>query len=133
MALRLRMREEIDFDAGIITSYGYEVYQGEERLYWYDDFPPSQRSDPRPQLCRTTNTYRRTSNIIGFLHRRSASTVQTSLCSFGRSKKWAQNRILSNTAFIRPFANPPLLGYNRGAFRPTPLELIPRRPRTFGE
>jgi len=37
--LRLRMREEIDFDAGIITSYGYEVYQGEERLYWYDDFP----------------------------------------------------------------------------------------------
>lgn len=37
--LRLRMREEIDFDAGIITSYGYEVYRGEERLYWYDDFP----------------------------------------------------------------------------------------------
>ena len=33
------MREEIDFDAGIITSYGYEVYRGEERLYWYDDFP----------------------------------------------------------------------------------------------
>jgi hypothetical protein len=37
--LRLRMREEIDFDAGIITSYGYEVYRGEERLYWYGDFP----------------------------------------------------------------------------------------------
>jgi hypothetical protein len=37
--LRLRMREEVDFDAGIITSYGYEVYRGEERLYWYDDFP----------------------------------------------------------------------------------------------
>lgn len=36
---RLRMREELDFDAGIITSYGYEVYRGEERLYWYDDFP----------------------------------------------------------------------------------------------
>ena len=36
---RLRMREELDFDAGLITSYGYEVYQGEERLYWYDDFP----------------------------------------------------------------------------------------------
>jgi len=33
------MREELDFDAGLITSYGYEVYQGEERLYWYDDFP----------------------------------------------------------------------------------------------
>ncbi len=37
--LRLRMREEIDFDAGIITSYGYEVYRGDDRLYWYDDFP----------------------------------------------------------------------------------------------
>lgn len=37
--LRLRMREEVDFDEGIIISYGYEVYRGEERLYWYDDFP----------------------------------------------------------------------------------------------
>lgn len=37
--LRLRIREEVDFDAGIIVSYGYEVYRGEERLYWYDDFP----------------------------------------------------------------------------------------------
>ena len=37
--LRLRMREEVDLDAGLIVSYGYEVYQGEERLYWYDDFP----------------------------------------------------------------------------------------------
>jgi hypothetical protein len=36
---RLRVREEIDFDACLITSYGYEVYRGEERLYWYDDFP----------------------------------------------------------------------------------------------
>ena len=32
-----------------------------------------------------------------------------------------------------PFANPPLLGYNRGALRPTPVESIPGRPRTFGE
>jgi hypothetical protein len=37
--LRLRMREELDFDSGLITSYGYEVYRGEERLYLYDDFP----------------------------------------------------------------------------------------------
>lgn len=37
--LRLRMREELDFAYGLITSYGYEVYQGTERLYWYDDFP----------------------------------------------------------------------------------------------
>ena len=37
--LRLRMREELDFDDGLITAYGYEVYRGQEKLYWYDDFP----------------------------------------------------------------------------------------------
>lgn len=37
--LRLRLREELDFDAALISSYGYEVYRGDERLYWYDDFP----------------------------------------------------------------------------------------------
>ncbi|MBU1629429.1 MAG: hypothetical protein KKH06_05050 [Gammaproteobacteria bacterium] len=37
--IRLRMREELDFEAALITSYGYEVYRHEERLYWYDDFP----------------------------------------------------------------------------------------------
>ncbi|MBI3799600.1 MAG: hypothetical protein HY268_21850 [Deltaproteobacteria bacterium] len=36
---RLRLREELDFNACLITSYGYEVYEGDERLYWYDDFP----------------------------------------------------------------------------------------------
>jgi hypothetical protein len=36
---RLRIREELDFAEGIIASYGYEVYRGGERLYWYDDFP----------------------------------------------------------------------------------------------
>ena len=37
--IRLRLREELDFDAGLLTSYGYEVYRHDERLYWYDDFP----------------------------------------------------------------------------------------------
>jgi uncharacterized protein DUF6516 len=37
--IRLRLREELDFEAGIIAAYGYEVYRGNERLYWYDDFP----------------------------------------------------------------------------------------------
>lgn len=37
--LRLRIKEELDFDSNLITSYGYEVYRHEERLYWYDDFP----------------------------------------------------------------------------------------------
>ena len=47
--LRLRMREEIDFDAELITSYGYEVYRGDEKLYWYDDFPHPQE----PSLATT--------------------------------------------------------------------------------
>ncbi len=33
------MREEIDFADSMITSYGYEIYRDQERLYWYDDFP----------------------------------------------------------------------------------------------
>ena len=40
--IRLRSREELDFDAALITSYGYEVYRGNEKLYWYDDFPHPQ-------------------------------------------------------------------------------------------
>ena len=36
---RLRIREELDFDSALITSYGYEAYRENERLYWYDDFP----------------------------------------------------------------------------------------------
>jgi Family of unknown function (DUF6516) len=39
---RLRIREELDFAAGLITSYGYEVYRDDERLFWYDDFPHPQ-------------------------------------------------------------------------------------------
>lgn len=37
--LRLRLREELDFEDRLITSYGYEVYREQEKLYWYDDFP----------------------------------------------------------------------------------------------
>lgn len=36
---RLRLRQELDFDARLITAYGYEVYKEEQRLFWYDDFP----------------------------------------------------------------------------------------------
>ena len=42
--IRLRMREELDFADGLITSYGYEVYRGTERLYWYGDFPHPEES-----------------------------------------------------------------------------------------
>lgn len=37
--IRLRMREELDFDAALIAAYGNEVNRGAERLFWYDDFP----------------------------------------------------------------------------------------------
>lgn len=37
--IRLRVVEELDFEAALITSYGYEVYRHGERLYWYDDYP----------------------------------------------------------------------------------------------
>jgi Family of unknown function (DUF6516) len=37
--IRLRLREELDFEAGLIAAYGYEIYRGNERLFWYDDFP----------------------------------------------------------------------------------------------
>ena len=30
--IRLRIREELDFDAGLIVSYSYEVYRGAEQL-----------------------------------------------------------------------------------------------------
>jgi Family of unknown function (DUF6516) len=40
--VRLRMREELDFDAALIVSYEYEVYRAGEKLYWYDDFPHPQ-------------------------------------------------------------------------------------------
>lgn len=36
---RLHLHEELDFDACLITSYGYEAYQNDVKLYWYDDFP----------------------------------------------------------------------------------------------
>ena len=32
-AIQLRLREELDFEAGLITAYGYEVYRGEDRLF----------------------------------------------------------------------------------------------------
>lgn len=49
---RLRIREELDFADGIIASYGYEVYRGGKRLYWYDDFP-----HPKDSSLATTHPH----------------------------------------------------------------------------
>jgi hypothetical protein len=35
----LRVRQTLDFAEGFIQSYSYEVYRGEEKLYWYDSWP----------------------------------------------------------------------------------------------
>lgn len=37
--IKLRVMEELDFEARLITAYGYEVYQHGEKLFWYDDYP----------------------------------------------------------------------------------------------
>jgi hypothetical protein len=37
--LKLRVMEELDFAATLITGYSYQVHQHGEKLYWYDDFP----------------------------------------------------------------------------------------------
>jgi hypothetical protein len=39
MGIKLRVMEELDFEAELITAYGYEVYRHGEKLYWYDDYP----------------------------------------------------------------------------------------------
>ncbi len=37
--IRLHVSEVINFGRKAIVSYGYEVYRGDERLYWYDSQP----------------------------------------------------------------------------------------------
>jgi hypothetical protein len=48
---RLVAREKLSFaaDAGRIMDYGYEVWQGQEKLYWYD----SQEHPDDPTLAST--------------------------------------------------------------------------------
>lgn len=46
-ALRLVVLERLDFGRrpGVIESYGYEVWKGEEKLYWYDPQPHPNNPD----------------------------------------------------------------------------------------
>ena len=37
--VRLRVIEAINLRKGRIEEYGYEVYRGHEKLYWYDSWP----------------------------------------------------------------------------------------------
>ena len=42
--IRLRVLEAINLRKGVIEEYGYEVYRGTEKLYWYDSW--SHPNDP---------------------------------------------------------------------------------------
>ncbi len=57
--LRLRIREEIDFHVGLITSYGYEVYGAQERLSGMT-ISLTQRTRRSLRRIHTTSTSRRT-------------------------------------------------------------------------
>ncbi|MBI3363173.1 MAG: hypothetical protein HY023_18890 [Chloroflexi bacterium] len=35
----LRALQVLDFEEGFIQRYSYEVYRGEDKLYWYDSWP----------------------------------------------------------------------------------------------
>ena len=37
--ITLQVYELVDFRRLVIIKYSYEVYRGEEKLYWYDPFP----------------------------------------------------------------------------------------------
>lgn len=37
--IRLRVLEAVNLGKGRIEEYGYEVYQGTKKLYWYDSWP----------------------------------------------------------------------------------------------
>src|SRR5258708_24443384 len=67
--LRLRMREEVDLNAGLIMSYGYEVYRGEERLYWYDHFPHPNDPKLASTMPHHKHAFRLTSSTIVFPRR----------------------------------------------------------------
>jgi len=76
---RLRIREELDFDEGLITSYGYEIYRGEERLYWYDDFP-------HPQDPTLASSYPHHKHVPPDIkrHRLSAPEISYNQCNLSR-------------------------------------------------
>jgi len=66
--LRLRMREEVDLDAGLIISYGYEVYQAKNACIGTTTF----RTQTTPRWlrpCLIINTFRQILSTIAFPRR----------------------------------------------------------------
>ena len=52
--IRLVIRERVVYDRlpAVIDAYGYEVWQGEEKLYWYDSQP-----HPQDPLLQSTHPH----------------------------------------------------------------------------
>lgn len=63
--LRLRMREELDFDTGLITSYGYEVYETKNGYFGTTTFLTRMISRWH-QLFLIINIFRPTFDVIVF-------------------------------------------------------------------
>ena len=84
--LRLDVAELVDFDAGYleILQYGYVVWKGDERLYWYD----SQAHPHDPSLAATHP------------HHPSASSGQASISP--QTLRQAQGKASSTIASPRP-------------------------------
>ena len=86
---RLVVKERLTFDAGplVLTRYGYEVWRGGEKLYWYD----SQPHPDDPTLAATAphhpsassgqaSTLPPTSSTTASPHLNSPSPIPTSPC-----------------------------------------------------
>ena len=66
--LRLRMREEVDLEAGLIISYGYEVIEETNDCIGTMTFPTQTTPHWLPR-CLITNTFHRISSTIAFPRR----------------------------------------------------------------
>jgi len=55
--IRLHVSEVVNFRRRAIVRYGYEIYRGDERLYWYD-------SQPHPDDPSLASTYPHHKHIL---------------------------------------------------------------------
>ena len=78
----LRVREVLDFDGGFLQTYSYEVYRGDEQLYWYDDWP-------HPEIPELTSTHPHHKHVPPDLkhHRVPAPRLSFDHPNFSKSRK----------------------------------------------
>ena len=69
--------ELIDFEAGCIRSYSYEIYQAGEKIAWYDPFEHPHIPELASTSTHTTSIFHPTSNITACQRLASVSTSPT--------------------------------------------------------